>query len=96
MEAIIQKQDKVGRDVRWNDIISRFKLSKEYIHPGTSQFLASHPVHVRQRLTDIVRVSENPVNYTFEHEQTATQEVGKTIEDYFKVGQPDDVLKGCV
>jgi isopenicillin-N epimerase len=92
MEAIIQEQETVTGDIDWNDIISRFQLSKEYIHIGSSQFLASHPMHVQQAITRYcARLDEDPVNYTLEHEQTAMQEVRKTIDDYFKVGEPDDI-----
>jgi selenocysteine lyase/cysteine desulfurase len=31
------------------------------------------------------------VNYTLEHEQTAMQEVWKSVDDYFKVAEPDNI-----
>jgi isopenicillin-N epimerase len=92
MEAVaIQQREKVNT-VDWDQVIAQFPLTPEFAHLGSSQFLASHARPIRDAISYYSsRLDENPINFILENEQSAMARVRESINQYFNVGNPDDI-----
>jgi isopenicillin-N epimerase len=66
----------------WNEVRNQFDLSDDYIHIGTSQFIASHPHHVHEAIERYRKeLDKNPTNYIENNEKNYAQDVEKGLPD---------------
>lgn len=79
-------------DELWTWVRSEFdQLSPDWVHLGTSQFIASHPRMVRQAIEKYKKfLDENPVLTVERYEDRMHQEVRKAAAGYLGVTDPNE------
>jgi isopenicillin-N epimerase len=76
----------------WEEVASLFNIDRNLSQLGASQFLASHPLPVRQAIEIQARKLDlSPAVYTLEQENLKMQECREEIARYFGVGNPDHI-----
>ncbi|MCF2944889.1 aminotransferase class V-fold PLP-dependent enzyme [Paenibacillus tarimensis] len=76
----------------WEAIRRQFRLSPDYIHLASSQFIASHPEPVRLAIEAYRNeIDLNPVQYTLANENKRAQRVRDAAADYLGILNPDQI-----
>ena len=86
-EMEIEVKPKNPDEVKWNSdwetVKSQFNLSPDYIHMGTSQYIASHPRIVREEIDRLRHeLDDNPVMAVVRNEQKLAQAGRKAAAKY--------------
>jgi isopenicillin-N epimerase len=80
------------READWEAIKSLFNLSPEYIHLGTSQYIASHPTPVREAIDQHRHeLDSNPVLYIVSHEQEFAHKARAAAAEYLGMDDPEQI-----
>jgi isopenicillin-N epimerase len=75
----------------WEEVRRQFRLSTDYIHLGTSQFMSSHPKMVRKAIRKFRRkLDENPVTCIEEYGDKMQERIQKVIAAYMGA-EPEDI-----
>ncbi|MFD2615415.1 aminotransferase class V-fold PLP-dependent enzyme [Paenibacillus gansuensis] len=78
------------REPDWDAVRSLFRLDPDYIHLGSSQFIASHPLPVREAIGRYrVLLDSNPVHHTMQLENKKAQEARISAARYMGIGDPN-------
>jgi isopenicillin-N epimerase len=72
--------------IDWEQVKAQFNLNPDYTHLGTSQYVASHPLRVRESIDHIRReLDGNPVLTVIDREQKSAQEGRKAAAKYLGI-----------
>jgi isopenicillin-N epimerase len=92
MEMVNERDVITKNDISWENVISKFPLDRSLIHLGTSQFLSSHSSVVRDAIRRYAQyLDADPVNHTMESEMKIMGEVREKVNEYFQVGDPNNI-----
>ena len=76
----------------WQKIKSLFNYDRSHLQLGSTQFIVSHPQHVRESIEQFRKqIDENPVLYTEEKEMKMMQRVREIAAKYLAVTDPNDI-----
>ncbi len=74
----------------WERVKAMFNLSPDFIHLGTSQYIASHPTPVREEIDRHRRALDaNPVLYIIDHEQEYAEQSRTAAARYLGMADPN-------
>jgi isopenicillin-N epimerase len=76
----------------WASVRGQFDLAPDWVHLGTSQFLASHPAPVREAIQQYrQQLDANPVEAIDAQEDSAMEAVRAAAARYLAIGDKDEI-----
>jgi isopenicillin-N epimerase len=76
----------------WEEVCTMVNINRAYVQLGASQFLASHPKHVRDAIARYSQaLDDQPVWYTEEAENAEMQKVREAAAEYLGIRNPNQI-----
>jgi selenocysteine lyase/cysteine desulfurase len=92
LQELISRIKVNDQEPDWKAIRNLFSINRDYIQLGASQFLVSHPQHIKNSIARYSRLlDEQPVLFTEEQENKRMQDVRDAAAAYMKVSNPDNI-----